>query len=137
MYRGGVVDASSLMPSVITHSTGEAEYCTAALAIMAGAFTRKTYNEAMGRDADAPLTIALGIDSKAAIDIASSQRETKRTRHIQRRYHYFRECQAKGSIRIFHIEGTENWANGLTKPERSDQLDKEARIYQVTAPPAP
>jgi len=89
----------------------------------------------MNRHPDALLTIPLGLDSKAAIDIAASQRETKRTRHIQRRFHYFRECQQTGSTKVFHIAGTENWANGLTKPERFEQLDKEAMVYQVTVTP--
>ena len=98
MYQGGAVDVVLAMPTITTNSTGEVEYCNAALAAMAAAFTRKMYNKVTNRPADQLLTIPLGLDSKAAMDIAASSRETKRTRHIQRRYHYLRECVNAGGI---------------------------------------
>jgi hypothetical protein len=85
--QGGTIQEVTTSPQIICHSTGEAEYCTAALAIMAAAHLRKAFNEITNRPSDSPLTIPIGIDSKAAADIASSAKETKKTRHIERRYH--------------------------------------------------
>ena len=131
MMQGGVIDAATVVPSIVTHSTGEAEYCTAALAVMQCAFFRKLFNELIGRQSDAPLTIPLGIDSKAASDIASSERDTKKTRHIARRFHYIRECISNASIKIFQIDGEHNWSNCLTKPESKERVQRESRIFQV------
>ena len=135
MMRGGVVDAASQMPSIITHSTGEAEYCQGALALLAASHVRKVYNELNGRDADTPLTIPIGVDSKAAEDIAASEKDTKRTRHIQRRYHYWRECNSNGTSKTFRLPGDFNWANSMTKSLNGPMLQKEADIFQVEVPP--
>ena len=45
MMCGGVVDAATIVPNLVTHSTGEAEYCTAAMAMMACSFVRKIFNK--------------------------------------------------------------------------------------------
>ena len=134
MMCGGVVDATTIVPNLVTHSTGEAEYCTAAMAMMACSFVRKIFNEMRGKPADAKLTIPFGIDSKAAIDIARSDKETKRTRHMERRFHYCRESEARGAHKMFHIEGTKNWTNGMTKPLNGPELERETKIYQVDVP---
>ena len=134
MMQGGAVQATTVVPKLNANSVGEAEYCTAALCIMAGCFIRKLYNEFRGEHADQPLTIPLGLDSKAAQDIAASARETNRTRHIERRYHYYRESEQQGHTRTFYIPGEENWSNNLTKPERADQIKKEAEIFHVDVP---
>ena len=135
MVQGGVVGAASFMPSLITHSTGEAEYCTAAMALMAASSIRKIYNELNDRDADAMLTIPLGIDSQAARDIAASPRETKRTRHMQRRFHYLREAVQCGYAITFAVAGVSNWSNCLTKLLSRDMLKKETEVFHVEVPP--
>jgi hypothetical protein len=135
MMRGGVVDAASQMPSLITHSTGESEYCHGTNALMAANHIRKVYNELSGKDPDTPLTIPIGVDSKAAEDIAASERDTKRTRHMQRRMHYWRECNSNGTSKTFRLPGTFNWANSMTKPLNATMLNIETAIYQVDVPP--
>jgi hypothetical protein len=90
--QGGTIQEVTTSPQIICHSMGEAEYCcTAALAIMATGHLRKAFNEIKNRPSNSPLTIPIGIDLKAATNIASSTKETKKTCHIERRYHYFRE----------------------------------------------
>jgi hypothetical protein len=134
-WQGGVVEGVSIMPPVLSVSVGEAEYCTAALAVMATSFHRKVYNEFIGRDADEPLTVALGLDSKAAIDIAMSPRETKKTKHIKRRYHYLRWCQQTSQVYLFPLPGDKNWSNCMTKVLNAEALAKEEGNFQVLVPP--
>jgi hypothetical protein len=134
-WQGGVVEGVSIMPPVMSVSVGEAEYCTGALAAMAISFHRKVYNEFLGRDADHPLTVAMGMDSKAAIDIALSPRETKRTKHIQRRYHYLRWCVQTSQLYLFPLPGEKNWSNCLTKVLNAIALAMEEGNFQVTVPP--
>ena len=55
------------------------------------------------------------LDSKAAIAIAKSDKDTKRTRHILRRYHFVRQGSALGQHQLGWI-GTDNqMADPLTK----------------------
>jgi hypothetical protein len=86
--QGGVVDATSTMPQLVAWSTCEAEYCMGALAAMGAFYIRKVYNELHGIDPDYQLTIPIGIDSQSAIDTAISYKETQRTRHFSRRFHF-------------------------------------------------
>jgi hypothetical protein len=101
---------------------------------MAGAFCRKIYNEIHGRPADMPLTIPLGLDSQSAIDTANSFKETQRTRHIARRFHYVRFAIMRADIVVFKIEGTCNPADSLTKPLAVEKLLEQASSYQSNVP---
>jgi hypothetical protein len=85
---------------------------------MAAAHLHKAFNKIKDQPSDSPLTIPIGINSKAAdANIASSAKETKKTCHIQYHYHYFRESTQRGSNKLFHTLGLDNLSIGLTKPE--------------------
>jgi hypothetical protein len=133
--QGAVIDAASAMPALVSNSSCEAEYSYASIATMAGMHTKKIFNEMIGRPTDAPLTIPLGIDSKSAIDTATSFRDTQRTRHISRRYHFVRFAVHNGTIKLFKISGLSNPANSLTKVLPLEQFHRETSIYQVEVDP--
>jgi hypothetical protein len=133
--QGAVIDVTSTMPNLVSWSTCEAEYCMAALAVMAAFFIRKVYNELLGRNSDHQLTIPIGIDSQSAMDTATSYKETQRTRHFARRYHFIRLAAASSQIVLFKIDGTANCSNSLTKPLPAEQLAKETEVYEVAVKP--
>ena len=133
--QGAAIDAKSTMPTLISQSTCEAEYCMCALATMACYYVRKIYNEFHGLDPDHQLTIPIGIDSQSAIDTANSFRDTQRTKHIARRFHFVRFAIGSSQITLFKIDGTNNCANSLTKPLTTNQLGLETEIYEVEAEP--
>ncbi|KAG7357481.1 hypothetical protein IV203_002169 [Nitzschia inconspicua] len=128
IFMRGVVDNSSHLAGVVCHSSCEAEYCHATSGLMAAAFIRKVFNEILGFNSDKPLTIPLGIDSQSAMDTANSHKETSRTRHIARRYHYVRFAQMNSETTLFKVDGTRNPSNSMTKVLTADQLDEEAAI---------
>jgi hypothetical protein len=66
-------------------------------------------------DPDTPLTIPILTDSQSAMAMASSDRDTRRTRHIRRRYHYVRLQIAHGAHIILKIDGTLNISDIGTK----------------------
>jgi hypothetical protein len=74
-----VVDVTSTMPTVLSQSTCEAEYCSSALTTMASHYVKKICTEFYGHDPDYQITISIGIDSQSTIDTANSFRETQRT----------------------------------------------------------
>jgi hypothetical protein len=77
--QGETIQDVTTRPSIICHSTGEAEYCIAALAIMAAAHLCKAFNKINNWPLDSQLTIQIEIDSKAAANIASSAKEPKKS----------------------------------------------------------
>jgi hypothetical protein len=129
--QGAVVDACSTMPKLVPWSTCEAEYCIASLAAMAAFYIKKVHNELHGIDPDYELTIPIGIDSQSAMDTANSHKETQRTRHFQRRYHFLRTAAGSGQIILFKVDGTANCSNCLTKPLSAEQLSAETAIFEV------
>jgi hypothetical protein len=133
--QGGIVDSPSIMPPIVAASTCEAEYNMFALATMGSYYVRKVYNELHGNDSDNPITIPIGTDSKSAIDTAKSEKETQRTRHIARRYHFVRSAVTSSQIKLFKIDGTINPADALTKPLPAEQLKKEAPFFEVEVDP--
>ncbi|KAG7371219.1 hypothetical protein IV203_019789 [Nitzschia inconspicua] len=133
--KGGVVDNSSHLTGLVCHSNCEAKFCHATSGLMGSAFVRKVYNEMLRHDSDRPLTIPLGIDSQSAMDTANSHKETSRTRHIARRYHYVRFAQMNSETKLFKIDGTRNPADSMTKALTAEQLNEEAAIYQTEVDP--
>ncbi|KAG7346413.1 hypothetical protein IV203_038386 [Nitzschia inconspicua] len=133
--KGGVVDNSSHLAGVVCHSSCEAEYCHATSGLMGASFVRKVHNELLGYNSDRPLTIPLGIDSQSAMDTANSHKETSRTRHIARRYHYVRFAQMNSETTLFKVDGTRNPADSMTKALTAEQLDDEASLFHVEVDP--
>ena len=90
-YMGGIVDHSSNMPDPVALSSAEAEYNEGCIAFMAASHLRMLLCELEGiTEKDMPPT-TIYFDSKSAIAMGSSYKDTKHTRHIERRYHYVRE----------------------------------------------
>jgi hypothetical protein len=88
--QGGLVDAVSLAPDPIALSSAEAEHQIAAFGVSGCEHARQLFQELHGLDPDTPLTIPILTDSQSAMAVASSDRDTRRTRHIRRRCHCVR-----------------------------------------------
>jgi hypothetical protein len=87
----GVVDHSSNMPEPVALSSAEAEYNEGCVAFMAASHLRMLLCELEGIQESTLPPTTIYFDSKSAIAMGSSYKDTKHTRHIQRRYHYVRE----------------------------------------------
>ena len=56
------------------------------------------------------------IDNKSAIQLCKNPVFHDRSKHIEVRYHYIRECVEAGTICVKHISTGEQLADILTKP---------------------
>jgi hypothetical protein len=93
-YMGGVVEHSSNMPDPVALSSAEAEYTEACLACMATAQLKQFLEDLelpFADDKKSKKPIQIFIDNRSAIDMGASFKDTQRTRHMMRRYHYIRE----------------------------------------------
>ena len=55
-------------------------------------------------------------DNASAIALLKPGVANRRTKHIDIRFHFARDCQEKGLIKVLHIPGNQNCADLLTKP---------------------
>jgi hypothetical protein len=94
VYMGGIVDHSSNLPDPIAMSSAEAEYNAGCNTFMACNHLRMLLAELEEINESNLSPTNVYFDSKSAIAMGESYKETKHTRHIMRRFHYVRECIA-------------------------------------------
>jgi hypothetical protein len=59
--------------------------------------------------------IPMAMDNQGAIALATLRSQNRRTRHINVRYHYIRDCIKSGTIAPYYTPTSEMLANGFTK----------------------
>ena len=115
-YRGGVIDCASVVPEPVAMSSAKAEYNTAAIGTMATTPCRQMVLEMRNQDPDLPFTTPVFCDSTSAMAMGVSYRDTRRTRHILRRYHYVRYQIDGGWCELFWVPTDLQLADALSKP---------------------
>jgi hypothetical protein len=55
-------------------------------------------------------------DNEGAIEIAKVPKMRPRTKHLNIKYHHFREEVSKGTVSIYHVKTEDQMADMLTKP---------------------
>ena len=94
---------------------------------MACAYVRRGICDILFDDPDRPLTVPMFSDSQAAIAINTSDKQTKKSRHIERRYLYAKQECAAGKIKFFHVRDGFSLADIGTK-----NLSTEAAKYKLS-----
>jgi hypothetical protein len=101
-------------------STAEAEYVAACEAAMEAVASSNILQEVLPQK-----TVELKIDNQAAHVLATNPTYSRRTRHIELRWHFVREQVEKGILDLHKVSGANNPADAFTKP-----LDKH-RLMQL------
>ena len=63
------------------------------------------------------------VDNSSTIQMASNTRQTRRNRHIQRRFHYVRQGQRDGKHKIIWIRKEDQLADITTKSQEASKID--------------
>ena len=134
-FKGGIINAASFVPTPVALSSAEAEYNALAHSFQAVTNSRQIVNELYGYNADRPLSIPFFCDSESAIAMGSSLKDTKRTRHIQRRVHYVRDGIDSKSFVPNKIDGELNPSDVGTKNLSHDVQDGHMEVMHVTVEP--
>ena len=111
---GGPISWASKQQSCVTKSSAEAEYYALSDAGSQGVWLHRLLVDLRAVDASDP--IHLYSDSQSAISMAKTSKHHSRSRHIETHYHWIRERVTEGKIRLSHVAGVYNIADGLTKP---------------------
>src|SRR5215813_9394474 len=111
---GGAIVWRSIKQSCIADSTMEAEYVATCEATKEAVWLRKFLGDLeVFPDMDKPLT--LYCDNSGVVANSKEPRSHKRGKHIERKYHLFREIVQRGDVSVIKIASVENLADPFTK----------------------
>jgi hypothetical protein len=131
------VSWTSQKQKVVALSSCEAEYVAAASAACQGVWLRRLLASLTGVEAE---QVTLKVDNESAIALIKNPVHHDRTKHIDIKYHYIRDCVENGSTVVEHVRTGDQLADILTKPlgrvkflELRDRIGvcKEGPIHQV------
>jgi hypothetical protein len=109
----GAIDCVSVNDTTVSHSSMEAEIKALDLCILSVMYTRNVLSF-MGYEQSTPTTIFC--DNKSAIELCKTLKQTNKSRHIQMRINFVRECINAGICEIVFVPTDKNVADVLTKP---------------------
>lgn len=118
LINGAPISWRSQRQTSVSKSTTEAEYISASEAACKLVWLNDLLLDAgiLNEGPSFLHTSKLQIDNKGAVDLAKAEALTRRSRHIEIRYHMIRDWIDKGEIDVQHVASTANRADGMTKP---------------------
>ena len=132
---GSLADGASFVPNPVAMSSAQAEYNACAFATIMGLHVVQVFNKFHNTHADSPVTMALFVDSSSAIAMMKNEKDSKQTRHIQRRVHFVRAARVDGTIQPLKIPGTENPSDIGTKNLGGPPFHTFHNLLHVKVPP--
>lgn len=113
LYEGSPISWQSKRQTCVATSSNEAEYMAISEASKEALWLRRVCIEMNVATPESP-PILLHTDSEGAQALASTE-GTKRSKHIDVRYHHIRELQSLALVNVEGIRSQDNPADGLTK----------------------
>lgn len=132
LIHGGLVDFSSFVPTPIASSSAESESNALCVATLCANYARQVYCDIVYNNSSQPFTVPIFIDSSAAEAITKNDKDTHRTKHIERRWLIHRKHRQAGLIDVLHVNGNaHNIADLGTKPS---PINSESKISVIEHP---
>jgi hypothetical protein len=128
---GNIITWQSQKQKVVALSSCEAEYIAATAAACQGVWLARLLAELQGRK---PSAINLRIDSQSAIQLSKNPVFHDRSKHIDVRYHFIRECIEENRVTVESIGTIDQLADILTKAlgrERFCELRSKLGVISV------
>lgn len=97
--------------SVVSLSSAESEYIALSFCVTENLFLAQMLSEILNNDV---YPIRIFEDNQSCIKMASTL-ESKRTKHIDIRHHFLRDCIAEKQIELFYVQTDKQQADILTK----------------------
>lgn len=109
-------------------SSCEAEFMAAAATACQAIWLRNV----LGRITSETLgPVVICIDNKSAIDLAKNPMFHGRSKHIDVRYHFIRECVERGEVILKHVSSSEQRADIMTKALMKVKFESMRRLLGV------
>ena len=109
---GNIITWQSSKQKVVALSSCEAEYIAAATAACQGVWLTRLVTDVAGVEPGAP---ELKVDNQSAIALSKNPVHHDRSKHIDTKFHYIRECTEGNRIVLGHISTEKQLADILTK----------------------
>ena len=113
LLTGGPISWSSKLQLTVSQSSTEAEYVTSTKAAKEAIWLHRLMKD-LKQDVSSPTT--LFIDNCGAQLLAKNPVNHNKTKHIDVRHHFIRECVQNGSITLRSVPSADNVADICTKP---------------------
>lgn len=97
---------------IVALSSCEAEFIAATSAACQGIWLSRLLAELLGRE---PEKVELRIDNQSAIQLCKNPVFHDRSKHIETRFHFVRNCVEEGKISVNHVSTEDQLADILTK----------------------
>lgn len=107
-----MVTWASQKQRIVALSSCEAEYVAAAAAACQGVWLSRLLGDLMGTK---EMPVKLLMDNMSAIALSKNPVHHERSKHIDTRYHFLRECIEEGKVEVDHIGTAEQLADIFTK----------------------
>jgi len=107
-----IITWTSQKQKVVALSSCEAEYMAASTAACQAVWLSKMLSEIQGCQ---PTTVKLHAENQSAIALSKNPAFHDRSKHIDTRFHFIRECVADGKIEVEHVGTEGKLADILTK----------------------
>lgn len=112
--ESGFVSWKTKKQQTVALSSCEAEYMALGLCVQESLFLRNLLN-----DLQMEITndcVQIGVDNQGAIALAKNPVARQRSKHIDIRYHFIRECIKENQVSLYYVSTQNNLADVLTKP---------------------
>ncbi|KAM0989066.1 hypothetical protein FF1_013044 [Malus domestica] len=114
---------------IVTLSTCEAEYVAATSCVYHAIWLRNLLKE-LSMPQEEPTEIY--VDNKSTIALAKNPVFHDRSKHIDTRYHYIRECIARKDVQVEYVKSQDQIADIFTKPLRQEDFVRLRNTIGVT-----
>ncbi|PWA98023.1 hypothetical protein CTI12_AA024020 [Artemisia annua] len=119
---------SSKKQPIVTLSSCEAEYVATTSCVCHAIWLRSMLKELHMEQEDAT---EIYVDNKSAIDLAKNPVYHDRSKHINTRYHFIRECIARKDVRVIHTRSEDQVADIFTKPLNEKDFSRQRMMLGV------
>jgi hypothetical protein len=122
---------NSQKQKVVALSSCEAEYIAASTAACQGVWLRRLLADLAKKEVQ---KVSLKIDNQAAISLCKNPVHHERSKHIDTRFHYIRECIEEGMIEVQHVNTNDQLADILTKSlgkQKFIEMRKKVGVQEV------
>ncbi|KAE8655864.1 hypothetical protein F3Y22_tig00117016pilonHSYRG00207 [Hibiscus syriacus] len=114
---------------IITLSTCEAEYVVATSCVCHAIWLRNLLKE-IGLIQKEPTKVC--VENKSTIPLSKNSVFHDRSKHIDIRYHYIRECVARNDVEVEYVKSQDQVADIFTKPLKSEDFIRLRNLLGVT-----